>query len=299
MTERAVEAMARELATAIWPRIPGESADMWEARIAAIIAKHLRPPAQPASEREVEIRDLLHVHTVSPHPADTPPEPWFSAVRDLLDMLDAERAAVAQARREARAAALEEAAKVCEAEAVTRRDRAENPWPGDSYLQPFSQDMVQHSKAITADGLARNIRALAKEPRMQDKPSDAEMEEACERAAISHNSLAETHGLWADAEKDDAALRARYLAAQKRDERLAQCFSAAAERIRAMGWRDISTANKEDRIWVEQRLEKYSPAIITARWSNMMGAWIDSARGKRLRDQPTRWRPVEEPPHEG
>lgn len=62
---------------------------------------------------------------------------------------------------DAEARGMERAAEICDAEAATRLDRADNPWPGDPTIAPFTQDMVQRSKAITASNLAIAIRTAA------------------------------------------------------------------------------------------------------------------------------------------
>jgi hypothetical protein len=76
--------------------------------------------------------------------------PW------LLSLVDEFEAQVASERDKA----LEEAAALCEKEAEKRHHRALNPEPGDEYLRPFPQDMVQDSLAIRCLKMAEEIRGL-------------------------------------------------------------------------------------------------------------------------------------------
>lgn len=121
MTERAVEAARKKMRAAFRQIVTPPESWQWAdamatAAFAVLHEEGWRPPAQPASEREREIR-LWTDYLAAPH---TPRELYTGAVkealRDLLTLLDAERAAVAQARREARAQALEEAETVCRAD---------------------------------------------------------------------------------------------------------------------------------------------------------------------------------------
>ncbi len=79
--------------------------------------------------------------------------PWVCEERDAIE------AALTAAERRG----LEKAAKVCDAEAKKRHERANNPLPGDEHLRPFPQQMVQDSMGINAGHLAKAIRALAEE----------------------------------------------------------------------------------------------------------------------------------------
>ncbi len=68
---------------------------------------------------------------------------------------------------DARRAALEEAAQLCDAEADARNRRADSPLPGDENLGPFTIKDMQLTKAITARFLGKYIRALLPNPNTQ------------------------------------------------------------------------------------------------------------------------------------
>lgn len=86
-----------------------------------------------------------------------------SAVRNGKDAIAAIEPVILQAIRTARSEAYEDAAKVADAEAQLRYDRARNPWPGDEHLEPFNQEEIQTTKGLTAAKIATAIRARAKE----------------------------------------------------------------------------------------------------------------------------------------